>query len=104
MNGTKKNDGSSTLFGVPKPPSPPPRWNIFATRFALSASPEDLIEYCSNQGAKPVEVRVVSEPESKVKSFRCLFENTMKDKIQSANFWPENVLIKTFRLNDEARE
>ena len=54
--------------------------------------------------AKPVAVRVVSNPESKVKSFHYLFENTMKDKIQSADFWPENVLIKTFRLNDEARE
>ena len=104
MNGAKKNDGSSTLFGVPKPPPPPPRWHIFATRSAPSASPEELIEYCSNQVAKSVAVRVVSKPESKVKSFRCLFENTMKDKIQSADFWPENVLIKTFRLNDEARE
>ena len=104
MNGTKKNDGSSSLFGVPKPPPPPPRWHIFAPRFAPSASPEELIAYCSNQGAKPVAVRVVSKRESKVKSFHCLFKNTMKDKIQSANFWPENVLIKTFRLNDEARE
>ena len=91
MNETKKNDGSNTLFGVPKSPPPPPRWHIFAARFAPSASLEDLIEYCSNQGAKPVTVRMLSKPESKVKSFHCLFENTMKEKIQSADFWPENV-------------
>ena len=42
MNGRKKNDGSSTLFGVPKPTPPPPRCHIFATRFAPAASPEDL--------------------------------------------------------------
>ena len=97
--GTKSND-TPFLGAEPRPK----RKHLYVGRLSPDCTENDVISWCSKNGAKIQHIRKVSKPDSKLQSFHLVFDPETTDDIESDDFWPQNVVHNRYHLNSEARE
>ena len=99
MVGSKQ--GNSKIAGIVKPPK---RRHLFVSRFSKETTIDDVIDWCDSGGAKPILSREVTKSEARMRSFHLVFAENDSDKIDDPDFWPINVNVARYYLNQEARD
>ena len=91
---------SQTFLGVSKPP---PRRHIYVGRISKDYTADDVIKWCNEKDAPLQHIREVSIENGSFRSFHCVFSGDCCEKIENSAFWPKNVVVKRFFLNDNAK-
>ena len=60
-------------------------------------------EYCAEINVELFHIRQFAKSEAQLKSFHCVFKFD-EEKIELPDFWPENVTVSRFYLNEAARD
>ena len=58
-------------------------------------------EYCEENNFELLHIRQISKSEAHLEAFHCVFMFDEK-KVELADFWPENVTVSGFYLNEAA--
>lgn len=95
--------GSSTSDSLQGVSKPPPRRHVYVGRISKEFTDADVKSWCSANKAPILYIRKVSGDESIFNSFHCIFAGDLSEKIDSPAFWPENVIVKRFFLNEKAK-
>lgn len=97
ITGTSK---TSTVFtGVKKRE---PRRHIYIGRVAPTVTEEQIIDHCQTNGVNLKHIRVISKPEAAFKSFHAVFTQAHVEKIEDSSFWPADIVIGRYNLNEVA--
>ena len=59
-------------------------------------------EYCIENNVELIHIRQISKSEAHLKAYLCVFQFD-EEKIELPDFWPENITVLKFYLNDAAR-
>lgn len=101
ITGTNQEAGNLKIVEIQQRP---PRRHLYVSGLSPHMRCRDIIDYCKGAGAPVAHIRQVNRPGMRFSSFHCVFTNEYFDKCGSNDFWPQGVLIRPFKLNDEARE
>ena len=97
---TRTSPSSSILTGVKKPPRPQ---HIYVGRLSQHITTTKMEQYCATTDVDLLHIRQLSKLESWLQFFLCVFKFDV-EKVESHNFWPQNLKISKFYLNNTARE
>ena len=95
--GTNRSGG--TAFA---PPKPPPRRHVYIGRLNKEVDAERIRAFCNENNTPLLHIRELSGHEAKTRSYHCVFV-FQYSAVDSPDFWPENVIVDRYRLNEEAR-
>ena len=84
--------------------APLPKRDFFLSRVKKETEDEVLKRYLIDKGIKGVEVKVVSNPNAKFKSYKLTADVEDKEKIMSADIWPKGVCIEKWKNRGHSRE
>ena len=59
--------------------------------------------YCVENNVEVLHIRQISKSEAHLKDVHCAFKFG-EEKVELPNFWPENVTVSRFYLNEAARD
>ena len=79
------------------------RQRLFVSRFSKSKI-ENVIDWCDNNGAAPILSPEVTNDDSKMQSFYSVFVDSDSTNINDTEFWPINVTLAKYFLNQETRD
>ena len=87
-----KSQASGRFRGAPEPSR-----DLFIYRVLQEAEADDIRELVTDEGCEVRDIKAVSHPEAKYKSFKLSVPMSEYDKLISENFpWPEGVRIRMF--------
>ena len=97
---TGTNTNPAVIKSVKKPPK---RRHLYVGRLSQNLAASELEEFCVKKNVKLHHIRQHSKSEAHLKAFYCVFKFD-KEKIELPDFWPENVTVSRYYLNEAARD
>ena len=97
---TGTNTNPAVVKGVKKPPK---RRHLYVGRLSQNITASEMEEYCIENNVELLHIRQISKSEAHLKAFHCVFKFD-EEKVESPDFWPENVTVSRFYLNEAARD
>ena len=97
---TGMNTNPEVIKDVEKPPK---RRHLSVVRLSQSITASEMEEYCIENNVELLHIRQISKPEALLKAVHCVFIFD-EEKVELPIFWPENVTVSRFYLNEAARD
>ena len=95
---------SDTVFkGVKPAPRKPPRKHYFLSRVPPSIDKSAVMDSCHSQILDPIACRELPSRNKNLRSFHIVFPEEKTDMIECADTWPEDIILRRYFLNEEAR-
>ena len=90
IRGTRSAPDASTLTGVERV------MDIFLGGCSISATPDDIKEYCSSLGVDVKKVEALATKSEWHKPFKISAVAADREKLLVASFWPKNCFVRKF--------
>ena len=100
LQGNKTN---ATFQGVQPKLKLPPRKHYFVSRVPVTVDTDSLLRYCNDQNLNPLACRELPSRNQQVKSLHIIFPDDKTELVECSDTWPENIILRRYFLNDEAR-
>ena len=94
------NTNPAVIKGVKKPLK---RHQLYVYRLSQNITASEMEEFCVEKNVEILHVRQISKSEAHLKAFHCVFKFD-EEKVELTDFWPENVTVSRFYLNEAARD
>ena len=105
--GTNTNPQSSrvskspaVIKGVKKPQK---TRHLCVGRLSQNITASEMEEFCVEKNVELLHIHQISKSEAHLKAFHCVFKFD-EEKAEIPDFWPENVTVSRFYLNQDARD
>ena len=96
--------GTNTIPAVIKGVKKPPKCrHLYVGRLSQNITASEMEEFCVEKNVKLHHIRQISKSEAHLKAFYCVFKID-EEKVELPDFWPENVTVSRFYLNEAARD
>lgn len=102
ITGIKKLPVGDTAFAAAK--RPPGRRHIFLSRVSEESNIETITSYCRSNNVPLSHIRETTKEGWHHKCFHLIFEEKFAEDIMEEDFWPADIKVGRFYLNDEARK
>ena len=79
------------------------RRHLYVGRLSQNITASEMEEYCIENNVELLHIRQISKSEAHLKAFHCVFKFD-EEKVELPDFWPENVTVSRFYLNEAARD